>query len=295
MKKNLIPSSQNISTPIFLISLFVLVLIIFQGCGPILFSTASYQASNETYHPDWAPAYDYDDQARYYYIPDIEAYYDLNAREFICLEEGNWVFTSTLPYANYDIHNAFVVVLDNRVNQPWQHHELYVSHYPRYYYRTVYNSPQNTYSYHDMRGFNENGKRNIFRNNYSGNTANPSQRQYQKQHGNNRSTTTGKPESNQTNRQNTRTANQQQNNRTSTQQPDNNRTSSQQPRRTQTATEQPRQQNNTTGDRTTEPAGTNTRGNQQSNTSQQNTQETNKTQGDSRRTQAAEYKGKTIG
>jgi len=283
-----------------------LAMTLFQGCDAVLYSsgTGTYQTTTEVYHPDWAPAYDNNDQARYYYLPDIETYYDLRAREFICLEDGNWVFTSILPYASFDIHNAFVVVLDSRVSQPWHHHQLYVSHYPRYYYRTVYNSPRNTYTYHDMRGFNENGKKNIFRNNYSGNTVNSNQRQYQNQPINNRSTSTGRQNNTPTSQQNTRTSNQQQNNRTSTQQQDNrtttsqqqnnNRTYGQQPERTQSTTEQSRQQNNTSSNRN-QSTETNTQGNQRSNSNQQSSQETSKTQEDSRRSQPAEYRGRTIG
>lgn len=290
--------------------------IIFQGCDPVLYSsTGTYQTTTEVYRPDWAPVYDNNDNARYYYLPDIEAYYDLHTREYICLEDGNWVFTSILPYASFDIRSAFVVVLDNHVSQPWRHHQLYVSHYPRYYYRTVYNSPKYNYSYHDMRGFNENGRKDIFRNNYHENTApqNP-QQQYQQQYQriNNRSSSTGRQENisnntsdsrRSTQQQDNRTSTQQQNNRNTSQQQDNsavnqsqnnNRNYNQQTNRTQQTTQQTRPNNTTSENRYNQPSGTNTQQNQRINITP-GSSETSKPMENPRRTQPAEYRGRTIG
>jgi hypothetical protein len=82
-------------------------------------------------------------------------------------------------YADYDLYNCYVVVLDYRVHQPWMHHELYVSHYPRYYYQHVYNTNE-----YDYRGFNENGSAPIYHphtspsdNNSGGGSPNPRQTQ----------------------------------------------------------------------------------------------------------------------
>ena len=52
-------------------------------------------------------------RARYYYLPDVEAYYDIYTSRFIYLHGDNWIFNKELPsqYANYDIDHGYKVVL----------------------------------------------------------------------------------------------------------------------------------------------------------------------------------------
>jgi hypothetical protein len=122
------------------------------------FGTSSLQAQVVRYtNPVWAPAYY--PGVRYYYIPDIEAYYDLSNQDFVYLDEGQWLFSYGLPpmYAGFDLFDAFVIALDVDVFQPWMHHQFYVSNYPRYYYRSVYKETEVT----NIRGFNENGEKSI--------------------------------------------------------------------------------------------------------------------------------------
>ena len=108
-------------------------------------------------NPDWAPAYF--PGVRYYYIPDIETFYDLENQDFIYLDDGQWVFSDYLPpmYSGFDLYNAYVVALDQNVYQPWMHYHLYVSNYPRFYYRNRYNRDEIAH----IRGFNENQRRPI--------------------------------------------------------------------------------------------------------------------------------------
>ena len=64
--------------------------------------------------PVWGPVgYDY---AEYYYLPDIEAYYYVPARQFVYLSGSRWVFSTSLPprYRNYDLYSGYKVV----VNKP---------------------------------------------------------------------------------------------------------------------------------------------------------------------------------
>lgn len=71
--------------------------------------------------PVWGPAgYTY---AQYYYIPDIDAYYDVANRDYVYLQDGQWVTTSYLPpvYANYDMARAYKVVINQP--RPWLHHD----------------------------------------------------------------------------------------------------------------------------------------------------------------------------
>jgi len=89
--------------------------------------------------PYWAPPYDNIEQVHYYYLSDLEIYYDVWTNEFIYLDAGHWIFSPFLPpmYTSYDLRSAPVVILDSRVHEPWNYHELYVSHYPRYYFQTI--------------------------------------------------------------------------------------------------------------------------------------------------------------
>ena len=65
--------------------------------------------------PAWGPTgYDY---VQYYYLPDINAYYNVSTAQFIYLRKGRWMFAKRLPrqYANFNIYNSYKVVV-NRTN-----------------------------------------------------------------------------------------------------------------------------------------------------------------------------------
>jgi hypothetical protein len=62
-------------------------------------------------------------EARYYYLPDVEAYYDIQAAMFICYVDGNWVHRTSLPsrYRSYDLYGGYKVVLtDYHGNVPYK-------------------------------------------------------------------------------------------------------------------------------------------------------------------------------
>lgn len=113
--------------------------------------------------PAWAPYYENVSQVRYYYLPDIESYYDVRNREFIFIEDGHWLFTRTLPpaYRWFNLNTCFVVALDARVAMPWRHFHYYVAHYPRYYYRTIYKDRYWDRNY-PLRGFDENKRHEVY-------------------------------------------------------------------------------------------------------------------------------------
>jgi len=109
-------------------------------------------------NPQWAPPYY--QGVRYYYLPDIETYYDINSQEFVYLYDGQWSFSRECPSVNhgFDLNNCFAVALDVTVFRPWMHHHYYVSHYPRYYYQDYYDHSNIPY----VRGFNENSRSAIY-------------------------------------------------------------------------------------------------------------------------------------
>jgi len=124
----------------------------FTGCG------LTFPLTNNYTDPAWAPPHH--PGARYYYIPDIEIYYDLSDHNFAYLNNGLWIFTPQFPsiYAGFDLFNAFIITLDVSVYEPWRYHQYYVSHYPRYYYHNTYRDRD----FSNIRGFNENNKNPVY-------------------------------------------------------------------------------------------------------------------------------------
>ncbi len=132
----------------------------FTGCGTSYYGAGGndYYDNYYDYNPAWAP--DYYAGTRYYYFPDIETYYDLATRNFVYLYNGRWLFAQTLPslYSTFNLRNAFVVIVDRNMYNPWMHHQYYNSHYPRYYYIDYYDYSNIPY----VRAYNENGRRAVY-------------------------------------------------------------------------------------------------------------------------------------
>jgi hypothetical protein len=142
-----------------IIQVIAVTFIFFLGMSTITVSAQGAREGVNVVPPPWAPYYENVNMVRYYYIPDIECYYDVWNHEFAYLEDGSWMFGATLPpvYSWLDLNTAFIVLLDNDVFEPWMHFHYYLSHYPRYYYRTVYRNNYNDID-RPVRGFNENEK-----------------------------------------------------------------------------------------------------------------------------------------
>lgn len=88
--------------------------------------------------PPWGPA-GYS-QVRYYYLPDIESYYDVHSSRFIYYKRGVWVQRTTLPlrYRSYDLYQGYKVVLaDYKENTPYQHFKEHKSKYSKGYHGPV--------------------------------------------------------------------------------------------------------------------------------------------------------------
>ena len=80
--------------------------------------------------PVWGPTgYDY---VNYYYIPDIDAYYDVPNQQYVYFEGGRWVTRRNLPdrYHNFDLYGAHKVVINDR--SPWMHNDRYRQQYSNY-------------------------------------------------------------------------------------------------------------------------------------------------------------------
>jgi len=85
--------------------------------------------------PAWGPA-GYSN-VRYYYLPDVEAYYDVQTSMFIYMSGNRWVRRSYLPdrYRNYDLYNGYKVVMnDYRGNTPYTNFNDYRTRYSKGYH-----------------------------------------------------------------------------------------------------------------------------------------------------------------
>lgn len=80
--------------------------------------------------PDWGPV-GYD-TANYYYMPDINSYYDVPNHQFIYLSGNTWTRSGSLPsqYRNYDLYNGYKVVINQK--DPWRNNNTYRTRYASY-------------------------------------------------------------------------------------------------------------------------------------------------------------------
>lgn len=84
--------------------------------------------------PPWGPV-GYT-EVRYYYLPDVEAYYDVQSSMFIYNTGGAWVHRKYLPrqYRGYDLYSGYKVVMtDYRGNTPYIHFSEYKTKYGKGY------------------------------------------------------------------------------------------------------------------------------------------------------------------
>jgi len=105
--------------------------------GVVLFFASALQAQVSVHinigtPPLWGPA-GYSD-VRYYYLPDVEAYYDVHSSMFIYFEGRSWVRRSYLPsrYKNYNLYDGYKVVMkDYHGEAPYYNHREYRTLYPK--------------------------------------------------------------------------------------------------------------------------------------------------------------------
>ena len=80
--------------------------------------------------PLWGPTgYDY---AQYYYMPEMDVYYDVSNRNYVYMQGNRWIVRASLPsrYRNYDLYRTYKVVLNHR--SPWHNHRKVRNQYGRY-------------------------------------------------------------------------------------------------------------------------------------------------------------------
>ena len=81
--------------------------------------------------PAWGPQVPYGTQ--YYYIPEIDGYYDLHTQQYIVYQDGYWVPLPELY--GYDPYQFHPVIVDYRGAQPWLRVDYYRQRYAYQPYR----------------------------------------------------------------------------------------------------------------------------------------------------------------
>lgn len=100
--------------------------------------------------PSWGPAES--SGVRFYYLPDIQVYYDVSSGNYIYFSDGRWIQSSYLPasYGSYDLYGGYKVMLrDYHGERPYEHFEENRRSYPHGYNR---GQPQKTYGERPGRG-----------------------------------------------------------------------------------------------------------------------------------------------
>lgn len=107
--------------------------------GIVLFIASNVQSQvsvnvNIGSPPPWGPV-GYT-EVRYYYLPDVEAYYDVQTSMFIYFGEGIWIHRAYLParYRDYDLYYGYKVVMPNyHGNSPYIHFKEHRMKYAKGY------------------------------------------------------------------------------------------------------------------------------------------------------------------
>jgi hypothetical protein len=86
--------------------------------------------------PAWAPPPPVHTEVRYYYLPEIETYYDVSTRHYIYMDNGQWARRAYLPvaYRGYDLYRGPKVIVNNYYGgSPYTYYKPYkAKHYKPY-------------------------------------------------------------------------------------------------------------------------------------------------------------------
>jgi len=167
-----------------------LLLIAAIGIASLVTAPAKAQVSlsvNIGLQPQWGPrGYNHVD---YYYLPDVDCYYDVPTRNYVYLDGGSWVHRSYLParYRGYDLYRGRKVVINSP--NPWLRHSAYRTRYvtnyrgggyPRGYNRGPRVVNRRDYNRHDF------NRGPAHRNNFGPSRGNPGRGNHFDNHGGNR-------------------------------------------------------------------------------------------------------------
>jgi hypothetical protein len=80
--------------------------------------------------PQWGPS-GYD-RVEYYYLPDLDMYYNVPNRKYTYLQGNRWITVNSIPqqYRNYDLYKGYKVVVNEQ--NSWNRDNTYKTRYAAY-------------------------------------------------------------------------------------------------------------------------------------------------------------------
>ncbi len=95
------------------------------------FAQAQTKTTTTVTYPDWGVA---GQDATYYYIPATETYYDIRKGQYVYMQDGKWMRTTTMPaaYKDYDLYSGYKVVI-NDPKEPFGDYETLRAKYGKDY------------------------------------------------------------------------------------------------------------------------------------------------------------------
>ena len=131
--------------------------------GGVFFQSAQAQLritlrANIGSQPVWGPT-GYD-RADYYYMPDIDVFYNVSRRQYVYQQRGRWIFSASLPiqYRNYNLYTGYKVVVNE--DRPYRNADMYRNQYSSYKNRHDQEVIRNSHDskYYQIKGHPEHNK-----------------------------------------------------------------------------------------------------------------------------------------
>jgi hypothetical protein len=99
------------------------------GVRPVVYQQAPVVVQEQPVYDDQPVVYNDSNDDDYYYLPDVNAYYDVNQECYYYNDGDNWISAVYLPgsYRNYDWRSGRRYEI--RGNRPYMHNDVYMSRY----------------------------------------------------------------------------------------------------------------------------------------------------------------------
>ncbi|MCP9767049.1 hypothetical protein EGI22_03945 [Lacihabitans sp. LS3-19] len=80
--------------------------------------------------PIWGPAGN--DYVNYYYLPDIDIFYNVPRHKYVFVQNRKWIFSDILPYEyrNYNLYSGYKAVINE--DKPYKNAAMYRTKYASY-------------------------------------------------------------------------------------------------------------------------------------------------------------------
>lgn len=112
---------------------YLIILMLFLGCRCVFGQNTKDEIQLDTIFISNKKQISDVTKIRYYYFPNLEAYFDTQEAVYICKINGKWVNVLQMPpnYRGYSLKNGIYVILEGYVgDEPYNHIEEHRASYP---------------------------------------------------------------------------------------------------------------------------------------------------------------------